>query len=99
MICLKLFLLQISFSPKECTFGKWLFANVNIVTYQSKNGLKVADINQKGILGDCWFLSALSSLIVYDQKLIQRVLNVEYNNRNGPTRGKLKARDLEITTD
>ena len=64
-----------------------------------KNGLKVADINQKGILGDCWFLSALSSLIVYDQKLIQRVLNVEYNNRNGPTRGKLKARDLEITTD
>jgi len=55
-----------------------------------KNGIQDSDVNQKGILGDCWFLSALSSLAVYDLSLIQRVLNIEYNSRNGPTRGKLK---------
>ena len=58
-----------------------------------KNRFKDSDVNQKGILGDCWFLSALSSLAVYDLSLIQRVLNIEYNSRNGPTRGKLKVRD------
>ena len=59
--------------------------------------LKDSDINQKGILGDCWFLSALSSLAVYDQRLIERVLNVQYNSQNGPTRGKLKVRDLRTS--
>ena len=32
-------------------------------------------------------------MAVYDLSLIQRVLNIEYNSRNGPTRGKLKVRD------
>ena len=70
-------------------------SNKKIIRFYTvdKNRFKDSDVNQKGILGDCWFLSALSSLAVYDLSLIQRVLNIEYNSRNGPTRGKLKVRN------
>lgn len=54
-----------------------------------RHGIRESDINQ-GQLGSCWLLSTIGSLASrYDKELIENVLNVKFNQKNGPREGKL----------